>query len=575
MNKRVFALLLCVLMCMTMLPVPVFAEGESNAAEMPAPPASESFSVVFDAQLPYALPETQIVAAGGFVQEPAEPTAQCLRFIGWFMDPEGMFPFDFGTPVLGDMMLYAGWEDAHSWGEGIVSEPATCTVDGVKTFACPVCGAVKTEAIPALGHQWGEAEITTPATCTEAGEKVTRCLRDSSHVGVEAIPATGHQWGTGEVTKAATCTEAGERSYTCALCGEKKTEEIPAAGHVLVPVEAKAATCTEDGVKSHYECKVCGAVFFDQTGSVAHPAQDAVIEATHVLEHVDAVEGGLPEHWLCTECGKMFSDEYGNGEIKNENAENGSSEEDQGSVKAQGEEETPCEHKLKEYPAKEATCKKAGNIQYWQCTVCKKYFSDAAGTTEIKPEDTVIKKLEHQFVNFKCILCGEMLLDYLGNNYDEERNPHLSPTVAHYGCTYSIIYHVPYNKSNPPAVIMGDGVSQWVVPQKNPETGATNYQMKKSSDGKSTIITFSKSFIRSLRKNGTYLVAMWDGSTYISNILEFKVSSSPLTGDESNIGLWIAIGVISAAALAGIATYLIRSRKKNSRSGRHGGQRKR
>ena len=41
-------------------------------------------------------------------------------------------------------------------------------------------------------------------------------------------------------------------------------------------------------------------------------------------------------------------------------------------------------------PANSATCTDDGNIAYWQCTECNKYYSDAIGRTEILLEDTVI-----------------------------------------------------------------------------------------------------------------------------------------------------------------------------------------
>lgn len=40
--------------------------------------------------------------------------------------------------------------------------------------------------------------------------------------------------------------------------------------------------------------------------------------------------------------------------------------------------------------AKEATATEPGNIEYWYCPICKKYFRDAALTEEIDLEDTVI-----------------------------------------------------------------------------------------------------------------------------------------------------------------------------------------
>ena len=40
-------------------------------------------------------------------------------------------------------------------------------------------------------------------------------------------------------------------------------------------------------------------------------------------------------------------------------------------------------HKLTHHEAKAATCTEAGNIEYWQCSVCNKLFSDEAATKEI------------------------------------------------------------------------------------------------------------------------------------------------------------------------------------------------
>ena len=45
------------------------------------------------------------------------------------------------------------------------------------------------------------------------------------------------------------------------------------------------------------------------------------------------------------------------------------------------------------HPAQAATATEDGNIEYWQCEACGKYFSDAAGTTEIK--NIVAHKLTH------------------------------------------------------------------------------------------------------------------------------------------------------------------------------------
>jgi hypothetical protein len=48
------------------------------------------------------------------------------------------------------------------------------------------------------------------------------------------------------------------------------------------------------------------------------------------------------------------------------------------------------EHTLTAIEAKGATCTKAGNIAFWHCTGCNKYFSDAKGSNEIPENGWVI-----------------------------------------------------------------------------------------------------------------------------------------------------------------------------------------
>lgn len=48
-------------------------------------------------------------------------------------------------------------------------------------------------------------------------------------------------------------------------------------------------------------------------------------------------------------------------------------------------------------PAKSATCTEEGNIAYWYCSKCGKYFSDANGNTEITLESTVIPATGHTY----------------------------------------------------------------------------------------------------------------------------------------------------------------------------------
>ena len=55
-------------------------------------------------------------------------------------------------------------------------------------------------------------------------------------------------------------------------------------------------------------------------------------------------------------------------------------------------------HTLTHHALKDATCTEAGNIEYWQCSVCNKLFSDANATTEITDAASlVIPAKGHKF----------------------------------------------------------------------------------------------------------------------------------------------------------------------------------
>ena len=49
---------------------------------------------------------------------------------------------------------------------------------------------------------------------------------------------------------------------------------------------------------------------------------------------------------------------------------------------------------LQHFPANEATKDAEGNIEYWYCDGCDRYYSDMGGTMEIQKADTVIEKLK-------------------------------------------------------------------------------------------------------------------------------------------------------------------------------------
>ena len=53
--------------------------------------------------------------------------------------------------------------------------------------------------------------------------------------------------------------------------------------------------------------------------------------------------------------------------------------------------------KLVHHAAVQATCQNTGNIEYWECETCAKYYSDEAAAAEISPADVIIAKTDHKW----------------------------------------------------------------------------------------------------------------------------------------------------------------------------------
>ena len=63
-------------------------------------------------------------------------------------------------------------------------------------------------------------------------------------------------------------------------------------------------------------------------------------------------------------------------------------------------------HQLRAVAAKAPDCLNAGNIAYWVCDECGKYFSDESGENVITAAETVKPATGHQFDNGVCTACG-------------------------------------------------------------------------------------------------------------------------------------------------------------------------
>ena len=196
---------------------------------------------------------------------------------------------------------------------------------------CAVCGA---EYGDALGH-----DFTTSWTHddNEHWKQCSRCdIKDD---------VSPHTWDNGTITTAPTCTKAGEETYSCTKCGATKIEPIPATGH------SWKSDWTSDATHHWHECANENCDVTDNAGKngyAEHSGGKATCTQNAVCEICKASYGSLD----------------------------------------------PNNHTdLKHIDAKAATAAEEGNIAYWYCDGCKKYFSDAAATKEITKAATVTAKL--------------------------------------------------------------------------------------------------------------------------------------------------------------------------------------
>lgn len=120
----------------------------------------------------------------------------------------------------------------HDYSYAETSVAPTCTEPGHYKGTCPTCGKDYDDVVPALGHDWGEWVTSIEPTVSTVGYRYHVCNRDGcGYREGEDIPKLHtHTWDAGVVTQKPTAVEPGVRTYTCTVCGQTRTEAIPATG---------------------------------------------------------------------------------------------------------------------------------------------------------------------------------------------------------------------------------------------------------------------------------------------------------------------------------------------------------
>jgi len=230
--------------------------------------------------------------------------------------------------------------------EMILCEHTTTTPAEAKNPSCEEDGVIAHYVCDGCGKAFADADATTALT----DEKLK-------------VPATGHKNLTAHDAVASTCVVKGNSAYWECSCGkyfsdaeaktavDKDSWVLPLAAHTYGEgVVTTPATCTTDGEKT-YTCSVC------TEGTEGHTKTEAITK----LGHTETDENN--DH-ICDRngCGVAIS---------------------------------TCKDNAAHTAAKDATCKEAGNIEYWTCSVCKKMYSDADCTTEVTDVTIAIDKNNH------------------------------------------------------------------------------------------------------------------------------------------------------------------------------------
>jgi len=124
----------------------------------------------------------------------------------------------------------------------------------ITLILCMVLPVILSACTPSHEHEYS-TEITKQPTCSATGIKTYTCTicKDSY---TEEIPTTEHTL-TEEVTLKPTCEKEGVITKTCVDCGYSEKEAIPMAEHEYKEKITKKATCTKKGTKT-LTCSVCG-----------------------------------------------------------------------------------------------------------------------------------------------------------------------------------------------------------------------------------------------------------------------------------------------------------------------------
>lgn len=364
---------------------------------------------------------TQIVQTGEKAVKPDDPKVNGLTFGGWYTDEDCTDgnEYNFTAPVTKGMTLTAKWTACdHS---GHTGAKPTCTTSVI----CTVCKGT----IAALGHDW------SPWTSNSDNTHTRTCKRDGSHTETLSCADGDKNHICDDCGKIISNHEDGDNNHVCDICRKTISNHADADNNHICDICEKTISNHVDADKNHI-CDDCGKVISnhvdvdnnhicDDCRKVISDHKDT--DRNHICDicgktisnHVDtdknhicdicgkaisSHEDGDNNH-ICDICKKVISNHAdGNHDHICDICSKAISNHTGGTAycnaakvcdycgKGYGDKDPAHHANLVNVPAKAATTSAEGNIKYWHCGGCGKYYKDAAAQEEIKQEDTVIAK---------------------------------------------------------------------------------------------------------------------------------------------------------------------------------------
>ena len=253
-----------------------------------------------------------------------------------------------------------------------INFPASLTK--IVNLAFDDCGKLKA-TYPGTAKDWDE-KVSVAADAGLDNSQITFHVHEYKLAGDNAFVWSGSATGGYTASKA---------SFVCDCGATKDVTDI--AISVETPTEAG---CEKDGLMVYTATPVVEDETYGEgedevdIATYVEPYTDTkevVLPATgHSVTKVEAVpktceEAGNIEYWVCSKCEKLFSDEAATTEIQ------------------QADTVVPASHAFGEnskVEAKTPDCIHEGNIAYWVCDDCGKFFADNQGNSELTEAQTVI-----------------------------------------------------------------------------------------------------------------------------------------------------------------------------------------